>query len=142
MWSATIQRVESSGDDDSDEEEDDEEEVVEENIAEILMAQANKDMDEKKAKDLFDAQIKKKLILKKKSDKEYEAYWIKQKGEKFSTRVLFSCILLGFGIFYHLCVKYVLSSQLLNVCLLSTIWVIGIVHHTLRTDPYCFSHLF
>ena len=112
MWSATIQRVESSGDDDSDEEEDGEEEVVEENIAEILMAQANKDMDEKKAKDLFDAQIKKKLILKKKSDKEYEAYWIKQKGEKFSTRVLFSCTLLGFGIFYHLCVKYVLPSRM------------------------------
>ena len=41
-------------------------------------------MDEKKAKDLFDAQIKKKLILKKKSDKEYEAYWIKQKGKECS----------------------------------------------------------
>ena len=45
------------------------------------MAQAAKDMDEKKEKDLFDAQIKKKIIMKKKSDKEYEAYWSKQKGK-------------------------------------------------------------
>jgi non-homologous end joining protein Ku len=64
--------------DEGDEAEDAEEEG---NIAEILMAQAAKDMDEKKMKDLFDAQLKKKLILKKKSDKEYEAYWSKQKGE-------------------------------------------------------------
>ena len=48
------------------------------------MAQAAKDMDEKKEKDLFDAQLKKKLILKKKSDKEYEAYWSKQKGAHFN----------------------------------------------------------
>ena len=48
-----------------------------------MIAQADKDMDEKKAKDLFDAQIKKKIILKKKSDKEYEAYWSKQKGNYF-----------------------------------------------------------
>ena len=47
------------------------------------MAQAAKDMDEKKEKDLFDAQLKKKIILKKKSDKEYEAYWSKQKGAQF-----------------------------------------------------------
>ena len=68
-------------DDEGDEEEEEEEEEEEGNIAEILMAQANKDMDEKKQKELFDAQIKKKIILKKKSDKEYEAYWSKKKGE-------------------------------------------------------------
>ena len=57
------------------------------------MAQAAKDMDEKKMKDLFDAQLKKKLILKKKSDKEYEAYWSKQKGKEFSDCVLFFAVL-------------------------------------------------
>ena len=57
------------------------------------MAQAAKDMDEKKMKDLFDAQLKKKLILKKKSDKEYEAYWSKQKGKECSFYVLYSAVL-------------------------------------------------
>ena len=79
-----------SEDDDDDEDEEVEEDDTE-NIAEILIAQANKDMDEKKAKDLFDAQIKKKLILKKKSDKEYEAYWIKQKGKERSC-IVFTCL--------------------------------------------------
>jgi hypothetical protein len=52
------------------------------------MAQAAKDMDEKKEKDLFDAQIKKKIIMKKKSDKEYEAYWSKQKGEIYLQKAI------------------------------------------------------
>jgi hypothetical protein len=52
------------------------------------MAQAAKDMDEKKGKDLFDAQIKKKIIMKKKSDKEYEAYWSKQKGEFYLQKAI------------------------------------------------------
>ena len=80
----------SESDDEGDEAEDEEEEG---NIAEILMAQAAKDMDEKKMKDLFDAQLKKKLILKKKSDKEYEAYWSKQKGKECSDCVLFMATL-------------------------------------------------
>ena len=73
-------RLELQGGKEEDDDEEEEEEEEEGNIAEILMAQAAKDMDEKKEKDLFDAQLKKKIILKKKSDKEYEAYWSKQKG--------------------------------------------------------------
>ena len=86
MYCILNQRSEDDDDEDEEVEEDDTE-----NIAEILIAQANKDMDEKKAKDLFDAQIKKKLILKKKSDKEYEAYWIKQKGKEHSC-IVFTCL--------------------------------------------------
>lgn len=74
-------QINQKNEEDDEDEEEEEEEESEGNIAEILMAQAAKDMDEKKEKDLFDAQIKKKIIMKKKSDKEYEAYWSKQKGE-------------------------------------------------------------
>lgn len=57
------------------------------------MAQAAKDMDEKKEKDLFDAQIKKKIIMKKKSDKEYEAYWSKQKGKIYVENFFFPSLI-------------------------------------------------
>mmetsp|Transcript_14753 Transcript_14753/g.14169 ORF Transcript_14753/g.14169 Transcript_14753/m.14169 type:complete len:182 (+) Transcript_14753:112-657(+) len=69
---------ESSNDENEDEEED-ENEKKEVNMAEFLMAQAEKEMKEKKDKEAFDANLKKKLITKKRSDREYEEYWDKQK---------------------------------------------------------------
>lgn len=70
-------------DDDSDDDDKDAEsnkkENKEENMAEFLMAQAERELKEKKDKEAFDAQVKKKLISKKRSDREYEEYWEKQK---------------------------------------------------------------
>jgi hypothetical protein len=66
-----------SNDDENENESEDETKEV--NMAEFLMAQAEREMKEKKDKEAFDANLKKKLITKKRSDREYEEYWDKQK---------------------------------------------------------------
>jgi hypothetical protein len=67
---------EESDDDENEDQEEDENEKKEVNMAEFLMAQAEREMKEKKDKEAFDANLKKKLITKKRSDREYEEYWV------------------------------------------------------------------